>query len=292
MGRPLSQPLKGPGSIDQPNASSSLVPSDTHTRDTLERTSLNLLKYLPVTDPGADNTDGSHPGTRIVPGMIVSRLGEWAGSPKSEVLWIIGVAFSNVNYANLAALHIRNMAKVADIRCISVFCTPLAKFSDAVDEKQSREMNMLTTALYTLIHRLVEIANETLVDTRQLEAMISSLNGRKESKTTHTALEAIRILLTHRSPLLLIVLGGLDQVESRETEPYLRELVEMLCADATSVSRLKVLLASEGYLRSCSGLKPEECLDCAFLPGSRPGQALPGGRFVNEIDGGVFDISY
>lgn len=251
---------------------------------------MKLVRYLPVTDAGVDNSNDSHLGARLIPGMIVSRLGVWAGSPKSEVLWIIGVAFSNVNYANLAALHIRNMAKVADIRCISVFCTPVAEFTDAVDGKQSREINMLTTVLYTLIHRLVEIADETLVDTRQLEAMISTLNGRKE--TISTALEVIRILLRHRSPLLLIVLGGLDQAESKETERYLRELIEMLCADATPVSRLKVLLASEGYLRSGSGLKPEECLDCAFLPGSRPGQALPGGRFVNEIDGGVFATRY
>lgn len=251
---------------------------------------MKLLRYLPVTDARADNTDDSHLGRRLIPGMVVSRLGQCAGSPKSEVVWIIGMAFSNVNYANLAALHIRNMAKVADIRCISVFCTPLAEFTDSVDEKQPREMNMLTTVLYTLIHRLVAIADESLLDIGQLEAMISSLDGRKEAIST--ALEAIRILLRHRSPLLLIVLGGLDQVESKETERYLRELIEIICADATSVSRLKVLLASEGYLRSCSGLKPEECLDCAFLPGSRPGQALPGGRFVNEIDGGVFAISY
>lgn len=205
------------------------------------------------------------------------------------MLWIIGAAFSNVNYANLAASHINNMAKVAGIPCISVFCTPNAKFTEPVAQKQSREMNVFIAILYILIHRLITFATETLIDVHELRIIISSLNGQKE--TISMALQAIGFLLRYRSPLLFIILDGLDQVETNETEPYLRELIGMIYGNMTPSSRLKVLLGSEGYLRSGSDLKTEECLDCAFLPSPRPGQALADGRFVNEIDGDVFPTS-
>lgn len=289
-GRPLSQPSNGRGTIERPNESTNLVPIDAHHRDSLEQSSLELLKYSPVTDAGIESADKSIPGTQIIPEMMIARLGDWARSPRSEMLWIIGIAFSSVNYPNLAALHIKNMAKVANIPCISVFCRADAEFADPVDRDQSQEMNLLVALLYTLINRLTRIAGQTLVESDELRAMISSLNGQKE--TVSTALQAIRILLRHRSPLLLIIFDGLDQVETNETEPYLRELIDIIYADITPTSRLKVLLGSEGYLRSGSGLKTEECLDCAFLPSALPDQALPGGRFVNEIDGDVFATSF
>lgn len=206
------------------------------------------------------------------------------------MLWVIGVAFSPVNYANLAAMHINNMAKVARIQCISVFCTPDDQFSDHVDQKQSREMNMLVALLYTVLHQLTIITDKALIDVHLLNNIISSLNGQKE--TISRALQAIQILLRHRSPLLLFILDGLDQVETNETEPYLRELIGIIYAEIAPSSRLKVLLGSEGYLRSGSDLKAEECLDCAFLPSLRPGQALADGRFVNEIGGDIFPTSY
>lgn len=286
----LPQLLEGSDTSLQPNELSSLVRADTHTRDSVERTSLELLKYSPVTNTGLEISDNSDQGTHIIPAAMVAKLGDWAGSPRSEMLWIISMAFSNVNYANIAALHINNMAKVARIPCISVFCTPDAEFPDAVDPKQSREMKMLVKLLYTAIHRLIIIADETLIDTSILRNIISSLDGQKG--TLSAALQAIRILLMHRSPLLLIILDGLDQIETEETEPYLRELIGIIYVEISRSSRLKVLLGSEGYLRSGSDLKAEECLDCAFLPSLRPGQALADGRFVNEIGGDVFASSY
>lgn len=205
------------------------------------------------------------------------------------MLWILGVAFSSENYSHLAALHIDNLAAVAKIPCISIFCTPGDEFEETVPREQSREMDMLIAILYTLIHRLTIIADET-VGVHELTVIISSLNGQRE--TISKAFEAIHILLRHRSPLLLIILSGLDQVETDETEPYLTKLIDIIHADARPLSRLKILLGSEGYLRSGNGLDPEECLDCSLLPISRPGQALPGGRFVNEIDGDVFPTSH
>lgn len=285
----LSQLSEGSGTIEQLGASPSIVPTETRTRDTLETASRELLKYLPVADTGIERSDSNLSATHLIPATIIGKLGDWAGSPRSEMLWIIGAAFSNVNFANLAALHIKNMATVAGIPCISFSCAPDAKFDDPMDHNQSQEMNMLVSILYTLIHRLTVMANETLVDIHELTAKISSLDGRKQ--TIPTALEAIQKLLRHRSPLLLIILDGLDQVETAETEPYLSELIAMIYADLSPASRLKVLLGSEGYLRSGSGLKAEECLDCAFLPNSRPGQALPDGRFVNEIEEDVFPTS-
>ena len=245
---------------------------------------------MPVTKTGMEDSEDGHLNTDLIPEMVISRLGDWAGSPRSEMLWIIDVAFSGANYSHLAALHIDNMATMANLPCISMFCMPDAEFVDPVDQEQSREMNMLIAMLYTLIHRLTISANETLIDTHELAMMISSLNGKQE--TISKALKAVEMLLRHRSPLLLIILGGLDQVETDETESDLRELIEMLYADMRPTSRLKVLIGSEGYLRSGSSLEAEECLDCALLPQSRPGQALPGGRFVHEIDEGVFPTSH
>ena len=71
---------------------------------------------------------------------------------------------------------------------------------------------MLIAVLYTLIHRLKTVADETLVDIDELVVMISPLDGRKE--TISKAVQAIQMLLRHRNPLLLIILGVLDRVET------------------------------------------------------------------------------
>lgn len=286
----MSRLWNGSGPVQQPNASSSFVPTGICARDALEQASLALLKYLPVTNTEMETSENSHTGTYLIPEMMVTKLGDWAGTSRSEMLWMIGQAFSNVNYTTSAALHVKNMAGVARIPCISVFCTPDAKFADPVDQNQSREINMLIALLYNLIHGLILTADETVTEAHDLGIIIPSLNGQKE--TISEALQAIQILLRHRSPLLLIIFDGLEQVETDETEPYLTQLIDMIYADMSPSSRLKVLLGSEGYLRSGKGLRVEECLDCAFLPSSRPGHALPGGRFVNEIDGDVLSTSH
>lgn len=286
VGHSTLQILEGSGIHDRPIASSDPLSTGMESRGTLEKMSRSLLKYLPVTNIDLQSSEAGNLGADLIPSLIVERLQEWAGSAQSEVLWIQGVAFSNLNYSHLAALHIQNLAAVANIPCISVFCTPDTKFVEPVAQNQSREMNMLIAVLYTLIHRLTITAEETLIDSPGLSVIISSLQGQQD--TVSTALKAIRMLLKHRSPLLLIILSGLDQVETDETEPYMRELIDMIYADARPDSRLKVLVGSEGYLRSGNGLGPEDCLDCSLLPILRPGQALPGGRFVNEIGGDFF----
>lgn len=269
--------------MDQAHASLSLVSRDAHTRDTLEQASARLLGYLPVSGTGTEDFgDRDNTGRRLIPAVIVERLRDWIASSKSEILWIIGPAFSNTNEASLAALHIDNMAKVAKIPCISFCCTPDAQFTDSIKHNQSREMSLLIAILYTLVHRLVILADETLVNTHDLDVSISLLNGQEDS--VPEALKAIKILLRHRSLLLLIILDGLDQVETDNTEPYLKELIEIIYDDVSPNSRLKVLLCSRGYVRSGNSLKAEECMDCAFLPISRPGRALPGGRFLSEMN--------
>lgn len=254
-----------------------------HTRSGIEQASRVLQKYhCPVANPEAQGMAGNNPPSRLVPGPLVTKLQDWASSPRSELLWIIGLAFSNTNDASLAATHIENAVTVARMPCISFFCTLDREIPESTGgEQQSRWVSLLVAMLYSIIRGLALIMPETFEDSYDLESTISSFGGRKES--IPKAMEVIRVLLVHRTPLLFVILDGLEVLENDETEPFIRELVDVLNVKDSN-SRFKVLLGSRGYLNSCSGLEVEKRVDCALLPKSRLGRARPGGRFLNGVD--------
>lgn len=149
------------------------------------------------------------------------------------------------------------------------------------DEKQNRETALLIAMLYSLIGQLSRVVPDTFEDSYDLEGAIRDLDGRMGS--IHKVVEIIRVLLQHRTPLLMVILDGLDQLDDDETTPFLSELFEILHANDAD-TRLKVLIGSQGYLLSAANLEVEERVDCAALPKMRAGGVRPDGRLLSEID--------
>lgn len=276
----LPHPSETPG---DPNPSTPTPsPRDlAFTRPSLQQLSRDLQKYYPFTDRGETSHNTRDLATLTVSGLLVAKLKEWLASSRSDLLWIIGSNSHIGNEATLATSHILDIATSAELPCASFICTPMTDVPHISEDGKTRGTTLLIALLYTLIHQLVCVVPETFQDTYDLENAIKAMNGGKES--IKGALEIIRALLRHRTPLLLVILDGLELLEDDNTVPYLRDLISIIHSRQTD-SRLKVLLGSQGFLVSCGHLDVDERIDCTLLPRRRPGRAQPGGRLLGELD--------
>lgn len=250
-------------------------------RGSLQKVSTHLQKYYPSTDIGENNHDTRNLAAHTVPGLVVVRLKEWLASPKSDLLWIIGSNSLWGSEASLAASHILDIAISAKLPYVSFTCTPIMELPHVSEDGKTRCAIFLVALLYSIAHQLLCLVPETFEDGYDLEEAIQAMNGAEDS--IPRALEAIEVLLRHRTPLLLVILDGLELIEDDDTVPYLRDLIRIFHS-RQSDSRLKVLLASQGFLESGIDLDVEERVDCTVLPRRRPGRAQPDGRFLGELD--------
>lgn len=253
----------------------------TFTRPSLQQLARDLQTYYQSTDPGESSRDDRDLAAHTVPGMVVIKLKEWLASPRSDILWVVGSNSPFGNEATLAASHILDIATSARLPCVSFSCTPNTTVPHSLGGGQTRCMTLLVALLYSLIHQLLCFVPETFEDTCDLEKSIQIMKGGEGS--VQTSLGIIEALLRHRTPLLLIVLNGLELLEDDSTAPYLRNLISIIHSRQAD-SRLKVLLGSQGFLESGVDLDVDERVDCTLLPRRRPGRAQPDGRFLGELD--------
>lgn len=250
-------------------------------RTNLQKVSRDLQKYYPSTDTRENNHETRDLAAHTVPGLVVVRLKEWLASPRSDLLWIIGSNSPWGSEANLAASHILDIATSARLPCVSFTCTPTMELPHVSEDGKTRCVTLLVAILYSIAHQLLYLVPETFEDGYDLKEAIKTMNGAEDS--IPRALKVIKALLRHRTPLLLVILDGLELVEDDDTVPYLRDLISILHS-RQSDTRLKVLLASQGFLESGIDLDVEERVDCTVLPRRRPGRAQPDGRFLGELD--------
>lgn len=267
----------------QPSETLTLLPRIlVFTRPSLQQVSRDLQKYYPSTGLGEEGHGNRDLTTLTVSGLVVVRLKEWLASPRSELLWIIGSNSPFGNEASLAVSHILDIAISARLPCVSFSFTPItSEHTDTWADGKARCTALLIALLYSLINQLLCLVPETFEDAYDLEVAIKTMDGEEDS--IPKALEIIQALLRHRTPLLLVVLDGLELVEDDDTIPYLRNLISMVHSRQTD-SRLKFLLGSQGFLVSGGHLDVDERVDCTLLPRRRPGRAQPGGRFLGELD--------
>lgn len=252
------------------------------TRANLQQVARGLQTYYPSTGSRESSHDARDLAGHTVPGLIVIKLKEWLASPRSDLLWIIGSNTPFGNEATLAASHILDIATSSRLLpCVSFSCTPTTAVPHIPEGGQTRCMTLLVALLYSLVHQLLCSVPETFEDTYDLEKAIQTMKGGEDS--IPRSLEVIEALLRHRTPLLLIILDGLELVEDDSTVPYLRGLINIIHSRQTD-SRLKVLLGSQGFLESGADLDVDERVDCTLLPRRRPGRAQPDGRYLGELD--------
>lgn len=253
-------------------------------RSSLQQLSQRLQSYYPFPNPdlGGDRHPTRDLAARTVSGMVVVKLKEWLASPRSDLLWILGSNSSFGNEASLAASHILDIAVSARLPCVSFSCTPITTVPEIQTACKTRCVTLLVALLYSIIHQLLSLVPETFEDAYNLENSIQTMEGGEDS--IPTALETIQALMRHRTPLLLIILDGLELVEDKHTIPYLRNLIGIFHSRQTD-SRLKVLLGSRGFLASGGDLGLDERVDCTLLPRRRrSGRAQPGGRSLGELN--------
>lgn len=206
---------------------------------------------------------------------------EWLASQRSECLWIIGSNSPFGNEATLATSHILDVAMPARLPCVSFTCTSLTAVPSTLVDGKTRCVTLLVALLYSIIHQLLCFVPEMFEDTYELEKAVQTMSGGEDSILR--TLEIIQVLLRHRTPVLLIILDGLELLEDDHTVPHLRNLISIIHSRQTD-SRLKVLLGSQGLLESGVDLDVEERVDCTMLPRRRPGRAQPDGRSLGELD--------
>lgn len=251
------------------------------TRSNLQQISQDLQKHFPSTDPWESSHESRDVAARTVSGLVVVKLKEWLASSRSDLLWIVGSSSPFGNEATLAASHILDMATTARLPFVSFNCTPITEVPDFSQDGQPRCVSLLVALLYSLIHQLLCFVPETFEDAYDLESTIQTMKGGRES--IPRALEIIQALLRHRTPLLLVILDGVELVENDSTVPYLRKLINIIHSREID-SRLKVLIGSQGFLESTVDLDVDERVDCTVLARRRPGRAQPDGRFLGELD--------
>lgn len=282
-----SEPSNSPGrpsekSVAQHFGTPTLLAGDlVFTRTSLQQVSRDLQAYYPSTISEESSQGSGDLATRTVSGLVVVRLKEWLASPRSDFLWIIGSNSPFGNEATLAASHILDIAMSARLPCVSFSCTPTTAVPHAPGDGKTRCTILLIALLYSIIHQLLCLVPETFEDAYDLEDAIRVMDGGDNS--IPKALDIIQALLRHRTPLLLIILDGLELIEDDTTVPHLRNLISVIHSRQND-SRLKVLLGSQGFLESGGQLDVEERVDCTLLPRRRPGRAQPDGRFLGELD--------
>lgn len=251
------------------------------TRPSLQQLSRNLEQYCPFTNPKEGNNGNRDLATHTVSGLTMVKLKKWLSSPRSELLWIIGLNSPLGNEASIAASHILDIATSAGLPFVCFNCTPVTEVQDISQNRGTRCMTLLVALLYTLIRQLLCHVPETFEDAYELRNAIQAMNGSGES--VPKALEIIQTLLRHRTPLLLVILDGLELLEDASTIPYLRELISTIHSRQSDFI-LKCLLGSQGFLVSGGDLGLDERVDCTLLPRRRPGRAQPGGRSLGEMN--------
>ncbi|KAG6358092.1 hypothetical protein INS49_013976 [Diaporthe citri] len=256
-----SQPSNSPGNPSEKSGTQHfgtptlLAGNLVFTRTSLQQVSGDLQAYYPSTAPGESSQGIRDLATRTVSGLVVVRLKEWLASPRSDFLWIIGSNSPFGNEATLAASHIFDITTSARLPCVSFSCTPTSAFPHTPGDGKTRCTILLIALLYSIIHQLLCFVPETFEDACELEDAIQSMDGGE--KSTPNALEIIQALLRHRTPLLLIILDGLELIEDGTTVPHLRNLISIIHSRQTD-SRLKVLLGSQGFLESGGQLDVDE----------------------------------
>lgn len=100
----------------------------------MAKASQALEKYCPIADPAEQGLKCANPGAHIISGMVIKKLQDWIASPRSDLLWVIGLPFPQDSEATLPAAHIENMATAARLPYVSFFCTPDAEFPERVDD--------------------------------------------------------------------------------------------------------------------------------------------------------------
>lgn len=205
---------------------------------------------------------------------------------RSHLLWTVGKNSKFGKEASHATAHIQDLATSSKLPYVSFKCTTNTEIPHVANGGQARCTLLLVAMLLSLINQLVCYVPQIFEEPYDLENAILALKG--EASSIPEALKIIQVLLQHRTPLLLVILDGLELVEDADTMLHLRKLIELFHTRDED-SRLKVLLGSQGYLASSVDIGVDERVDCTTLPRRRPGRHQPDGRLLGEK--WIYDLS-
>ncbi|KAI1081972.1 hypothetical protein F5B20DRAFT_578745 [Whalleya microplaca] len=219
-----------------------------------------------------------------IPEETIIEVGKWTKfSDTCSFIWVEGSGYHDCDSPlALMAYHIYRTAMDKGLPAISFFSKPRYELRNK--STTTREAG-LVALLYWLIEQLRIVVPEKFEASSALDqTKFESLDGSRDSIAT--ALEIIQALLDLAPPRLIVVLVGLETIESQETIQDLAKLVKLLMKQGTKTP-LKVIFTTSGRCVTLEKLyergPPIQRVDASRLAQRRPGTLLAGGRSANDL---------
>ncbi|KAI1338824.1 hypothetical protein F5Y15DRAFT_98862 [Xylariaceae sp. FL0016] len=252
------------------------------TREQLERTSRIIDGY--IEDAKEDllrETDlMSRPN---IPEEVTTEVQRWLTEENNSFLWIEGSGEDTADLPlTLLALHVYLITMRARIPIASFFSKDTY---NSAGSAPSSDVAGLVALLYSLIGQLVLLVPMSFNATRALtESNFQMLDG--ELGSTDAALDIVEALLELSPPSLILVLNGLEIIESERTVKQLHRLLKSIRAQS-KVKTLKLLLTTSGYCVVAdknTDMNAREQVDAARFAQVRGRAHLPGGMYMSDVN--------
>ncbi|KAF2104705.1 hypothetical protein NA57DRAFT_70913 [Rhizodiscina lignyota] len=188
-------------------------------------------------------------GPVMVNEEILGRLSTWTESKDSRFLWLEGTQNRVEDQLSVTASTAAKFVELADLSrvpVISYFCE--LRRGDKIRSGNTGESQAMVSLVYALLRQLIELllphfdADIDLSETR-FERLDGSLN------TWPDAISIFGDLLSLAPEIVCCVVDGLDYLDDRSTDSYLKEFLQLLRTD-----KLKVLFTTVGRSK---GLREE-----------------------------------
>lgn len=176
--------------------------------------------------------------TQFIPREVLQEIQQWLQKNSSSLLWVEGPVFP----ADLSptALRVWGVVSAANIPCTSFFNQNRYNDPQNLGQMQAGAICLLYTLITQLIYQLPSVIE---AEKKLGEDEFAKLNGSWESQIS--AMEILRHLLSYAPPSLVIIIHGLEGIESKATQIVLGHLVDVFREQSTK-SVVKVLLTTNG----------------------------------------------
>jgi hypothetical protein len=221
-------------------------------REDIERYSHSLDAYYPEGSMHPMRMDVLPASRPVLHESISSQIYLWTRSTTSQVLYLqLPYTHSPESLGSALASHIVSSAWEANHPIISHFCA----LPREVTQGRSPQTVALTSMLLSLIRQLVGLLPSILPENSVSlnESRFASLDG--TLRTWDQMLDIFSDLLSLAAPSILIIIHGLQVLDSQRTTPLLGEWLAVIRKSIKDLDRLdgqtiKVLFVTEGQSRA------------------------------------------
>ncbi|KUI55017.1 hypothetical protein VP1G_02340 [Cytospora mali] len=246
-----------------------------YARQDLERFAQSLIPFVNNGVEEATRFARPDPGSGL-PSEVLFDIQTWIRNDASSFLWVEGSVFP----ADLSPAALRVCAVMADAR-IPIICFFNQLRYPNPNNLEAKEAGIVCL-LYTLIHQLINqlpsvIETEEVMDNTYFDRLDGSC------ASCEFALYVIRRLLRYAPSRLVIVIHGLEALDTRLTATILGQLVDII-REQSAETVVKAFFSTNGMSRVLgSKINIMERVDASRMGLDRPGRPLRGASSFKDI---------